>query len=133
MALFYSRTNSYATILLNPPAQAPHLTNCMEKTLAIHSLTEAAELIRMTEEVATLPAERVVSLLPGMRITMRLARERILMGQQVFSNSTIEEKAPQTSIHHMVELSREESSPSSEAQAYIQNRRLSQQQKTPEK
>lgn len=96
----------------------------MEKTLALHSLTEAAELIRMIEEVASLPPERTLSLLPGMRITMRLARERILMGQQVFSNASLSEKP--SSIHQMVELTRESTEPSSEAQAYIQSRKQNQ-------
>jgi hypothetical protein len=96
----------------------------MEKTLALHSLTEAAELLRMIEEVAALSPERAMSLLPGMRITMRLARERILMGQQVFSTSMADEKTP--SIHQMVELTRESTEPSSEAQAYIQSRKQSQ-------
>lgn len=61
----------------------------MDRSKALNGLVEAADLAKMIEEILSLGADRVPSTIPGVRITVKNLRERILASHDALARELI--------------------------------------------
>ncbi len=61
----------------------------MEKTQALNMLVEAADLVKMIEDIAALPNEKINSNMAGIKLNLRMVRERILASHDRFASEYI--------------------------------------------
>ena len=90
----------------------------MEKSKAVNGLAEALDLMRMVEDVMSPSNERMTSSLPGLRISIREARERMMAAYEVFARELVQ-GARTASVQQQPQMqSRGEISSSSLEQGY---------------